>query len=124
MTRLYQLVLVSMLLFNGCIPVLLGAGAVAGYSLSNDAAVGMIQMNYSQLWNLCTEKITGMQGEIVDSNQSKGTIKAKLSDNDVTIKIDSMNDTTQRLKVSARKYLLPKPHFAQKVFMRIVQDLK
>jgi hypothetical protein len=64
-----------------------------------------------------------MEAEIIVSNESKGVIKARISENDVTVSINTINSETQRLKVSARRFLLPKPQFAQKVFQKIVQDL-
>jgi hypothetical protein len=65
-----------------------------------------------------------MNAEIKSSNESKGLIKAKISDNDVTVKIDTLNAEMQRLRISARKYMLPKPQFAQKIFVKIVKSLE
>ncbi len=111
---------------TGCAPVLIGAGvgAVAGYTLSNDSAVGNLRTEYRQLWDLCIEKLESLEAEIVEANESKGIIRAVISENKVTIKIDTITSQTQRLRVSARKYLLPKPHFAQKIFLKITEELR
>lgn len=114
----------SLLTVNGCIPVLVGTGVVAGYTLSNDSAIGEVKCDYRTLWDVSTDKLQSLKAEILSSNESKGLIKAKVSDNDVTIKIDTLSPTMQKLKISARKYLLPKPQFAQKIFVKIVQDLE
>ncbi len=112
-----------LLLTAGCIPVMIGAGVAAGYTLSGDSAIGNINSQYRVLWDICSEQLEAMEAEIIVSNESKGVIKARISENDVTVSINTINSETQRLKVSARRFLLPKPQFAQKVFQKIVQDL-
>jgi predicted AlkP superfamily phosphohydrolase/phosphomutase len=97
---------------------------VAGYTLSNDSAIGEVKCDYRTLWDVTTDKLQNLKAEILTSNESKGLIKAKVSDNDVTVKIDTLSQSVQKLKISARKYLLPKPQFAQKIFVKIVQDLE
>lgn len=108
-----------------CVPVLIvGTGAVVGYSLSSDSAIGDIKCDYRTLWDISVDKLQTMQAEISLSNESKGLIKAKVSGHDVTIKIDELSPKIQKLKISARRHLLPKPHFAQKIFVKIVEDLQ
>jgi hypothetical protein len=118
------LAIFSLLAISACIPVLVGTGVVAGYTLSNDSAIGEVKCDYRTLWDVSTDKLQSLKAEILSSNESKGLIKAKVSDNDVTIKIDTISPAMQKLKISARKYLLPKPQFAQKIFVKIVQDLE
>ncbi|MDD4954878.1 MAG: DUF3568 family protein [Candidatus Omnitrophica bacterium] len=113
----------SLCVINGCVPILVGTGVVAGYTLSNDSAMGEVKCDYRTLWDVTTDKLQNLKAEIITSNESKGIIKAKVVDNDVTIKIDTISPSLQKLKISARKYLLPKPQFAQKIFVKIVQDL-
>ena len=115
----------SLLLITGCVPLLIGAGAgVAGYSLSNDAASGNIKAEYRILWDICMDKLETMEAEILSSIESKGIIKAKLSEHSVCIRIDSVNGGIQRLKVTARRYFMPKAQFAQKIFLKLVADLQ
>ncbi|MDD5583707.1 MAG: DUF3568 family protein [Candidatus Omnitrophica bacterium] len=114
----------SLIFTSGCIPLLVGAGVVTGYSLSSDSATGNVRSEYRRLWDKCTRALERMEGEIIEAKESKGIIKANVSENSVTIRIDTINSETQRLKVSARKYLMPKPQFAQKVFLKITEDLK
>jgi hypothetical protein len=108
-----------------CVPVLIvGTGAVVGYSLSSDSAIGDIKCDYRTLWDISVDKLQSIQAEISLSNESKGLIKAKVSGYDVTVKIDELSPKMQKLKISARKHLLPKPQFAQKIFMKIADDLR
>ena len=115
--------ILSLVLTTGCVPLMIGAGVAAGYTLSGDSAMGNIDSEYRVLWDLCLERLDTMEAEILLANESKGVIKARVSENDVTVSINTISLETQRLKVSARRFLLPKPQFAQKVFYKILQDL-
>jgi len=101
-----------------------GAGVAAGYAFSNDSAIGNVKEEYRILWDLCMDKLESMDAEIHVSNESKGIVKALISENNVSIKIDTINAKTQRLKVSARRYFLPKAQFAQKVFFKVIEDFE
>ena len=114
----------SLLLVAGCIPVLIGAGVVTGYSLGNATANGNVRVEYRILLDKCLDKLESMEAEILSSNESKGIIKARLSEHKITIKIDSISVDTQRLKVSARQLLMPKSQFAQKIFLKLISDLQ
>jgi hypothetical protein len=122
MKRLFSLFILFFI--TGCIPVLIGTGAAVGYTLSNDSATGEIKTEYRHLWDISTDTVATMNAEIIINNESKGLIKANISGYDVTIKIDQISQGLQKLKVSARKYLMPKPHFAQKIFVKISEELK
>lgn len=123
MKRIISLIL-GLSLTVGCVPVLIGAGVVTGYSLSNATASGNVKAEYRVLWDLCLDKLETMEAEILVSNESKGVIKATLSEHSIAVKIDSTNLDTQRLKVSARQLLMPKSQFAQKIFLKLISDLQ
>jgi hypothetical protein len=97
---------------------------MAGYSLSNDAASGNVKEEYRILWDLCVDQLESMDAEITSLNESKGFIKAKVADTSITLRIDTLNPQMQRLKISARKYFLPKPQFAQKIFFKIAENFE
>lgn len=111
-------------LFTGCIPVLIGVGAAGGYALSNDAALGKVSFEYRPLWDLCIDVLEENDAEFLVMNQARGYIKAIVSEYAVTIRINSIGRKTQRLKVAARRYYMPKPQFAQKIFFEIIDQLK
>ncbi len=116
--------IIGLFLITGCIPVFIGAGIVTGYSLGNASASGNVKVEYRVLWDLCLDVLTTMEAEILSSDESKGLIKAKLSEHSLTVKINSIGADSQRLKVTARQYLMPKAQFAQKVFVKLVADLQ
>ena len=111
---------------SGCIPVLIGAGGiVTGYTLSNDAATGSVNMDYHTLWELCIDKLDSMESaQLSLTDESKGLIKARVSEYALTININSSTQQVQQLKVTARKFYLPKPQFAQKIFLKILNEVE
>ncbi|NQT28532.1 MAG: hypothetical protein HQ570_02930 [Candidatus Omnitrophica bacterium] len=123
MKKIIGLIL-GLLLITGCIPVLIGAGLVTGYSLSTATASGNVTAEYRVLWDLCLDELETMEAEILSSNESKGAIKAKVSEHSIAIKVVSISTNTQRLKVTARQLLMPKAQFAQKIFLKLISDLQ
>ncbi len=115
---------ISLFLFTGCVPVLIGAGAAGGYVLSNDAATGKVSAQYRVVWDLCLDILEEKEAEFIAMNQARGYIKAVVSEHAVTIRINSFGSETQRLKVAARHCYIPKPHFAQKIFLEIANQLE
>tara|TARA_B100000315_G_C14539493_1_gene570143 strand:- start:616 stop:984 length:369 start_codon:yes stop_codon:yes gene_type:complete len=122
MKKIIFLALVPLVL-AGCIPLIIGFGVLTGYGLSSDSAIGNVKVEYRVLWDLCVDKLEVLEAEMLQSDESRGLIKARISDNDVTIKIKNISLETQRLKVSARRIMMPKPQFAQKIFYKIIEDL-
>jgi len=112
-----------LLAVSGCVPLIVGGSLATGCILGTDSAIGNIETEYRILWDLCKDKLEAMEAEIIYINESKGRIKAVVSENSVVIAIDVINPALQKLKVSARRYYIPKPHFAQKVFLRIIEGL-
>lgn len=115
--------MIGVLLLTGCVPALIAAGVVTGYGLSNDSASGNVSAEYRILWDICLDTLDIMEAEILVVDESKGMIKAKISEHSVVVKINTLTPESQRLRVSARRNFLPKPQFAQKVFFKIVKDL-
>ena len=112
------------LILAGCVPLIIGtAGVVTGYALSSDSAMGSVKTTYRSLWDISLSELRKLEAEIVQSDESQGMIKARVSEYEVTVKIKSITPDSQRLKVAARRLLLPKPQFAQKIFFTIVEAL-
>ncbi|MCF7916795.1 MAG: hypothetical protein K9L61_03365 [Candidatus Omnitrophica bacterium] len=111
-------------LFTGCIPVLIGVGAAGGYAVSNDAAIGKVSVEYKVLWDLCVDILEEKGANFLAKDQSRGYIKALVSEHAVSIRIYSLSSEDQKLKVAARRYYLPKPLFAQDIYVEIVKELE
>ncbi len=117
---------IILIISTGCVPVLIGgAGIVTGYMMSNDSAIGDVRVSYRELWDISIEVLQNSDKiEIIETNESKGRIKIKMDGVDLTVKINTLDSENQQLKVSARKYMLPKPKYAQKIFFNIVKELE
>lgn len=117
-------VMVAGVFTSGCVPVLIGAGVATGYAISNDAATGNLYTTYNNLWNVSLRVLRQMESvEFIEANESKGLIKVDIFEMQVTVQIDTISSKEQKLRVSARKYLLPKPQYAQKIFLKIARAL-
>lgn len=114
-----------MMLLSGCVPALVGAGVVTGFLVSNDSAAGNIRSTYRDVWDISLEVLRAEEAEITSAIESKGVIKAQLADEvAIVVKINTVDSETQRLKVAARKYYIPKPQFAQRIFFKIVREIE
>lgn len=122
--KIIYLGLSCIILFTGCIPVLIGVGAAGGYALSNDAAAGKVSQQYQVVWNLCLDVLEEKEAEFLVMDQSRGYIKAVVAEHAVSVRINSISRDTQMLKVAARRYYLPKPQFAQKLFFEVIDQLE
>lgn len=121
---LLSLFLSCSLFLAGCVPVLIGTGVVAGYTLSNAAAIGNLDIEYRDAWDIVTETLDEMNAECILSNESKGIVKSTINGYYVVASLNTLAPKVQRLKISARKSMLPKPHFAQKIFQNILLKVK
>ena len=122
---IFAIFAIVLLITTGCVPVLIGAGVVTGYMVSNDSAVGNVKGDYRDLWDISMEVLRETdEVEIIEVNESKGRIKAKIGEIGLMIKIDTLDRENQKLKVCARKYFLPRPQYAQKIFFKIIKELE
>ena len=54
---------------------------------------------------------------------SGGVIVAKISGSTVTINISSLNETTVKVSVKARKFYMPRINLAQDIFVKIMSNV-
>ncbi len=110
---------------SGCVWAILGAGAVGGYAISKDTIVGEIDSDYDTLW-LAAERVGGIMGEIKAQDRVKGTIELDIDRTRVSIQIEKLTPETLRLRVKGRKYMymIPNIGLAQKVFIKIQQQVE
>lgn len=122
--KLFFLLVAFSFLFSGCVPVLIGAGVAGGYALGSDSATGRVSVDYPFLWDLCIEVLQEKDAEFLAMNQARGHMKALVFEHAVTIRLDSITPKTQRLRVAARRYFMPRPQFAQEIFFEILDRLR
>ncbi|MFH0739026.1 MAG: AsmA family protein [Candidatus Omnitrophota bacterium] len=63
-------------------------------------------------------------GDIAKRDERRGVIKGKIHGIEVIIKISHILDKEVTIAVSARKYLIPKPHIAEGLLYQISEKLK
>jgi hypothetical protein len=120
-----NLILIGLILITGCaVPLLTEKTIVSNIAVGSSSIRGSIKSEYRVLWDLCMSKLEAAEAEEINVNESKGIIKTHIANISLKIKIDSIDFQTQRLKISASKYLLSKPEFAQKIFFEIADEFE
>lgn len=111
-----------LLLGTGCAPVVIGAlavGAVGGYVVSPDTVAGSTSNAFGEVWDAAME-ITGIMGAVQEEDERSGYIVALINGSRVTVTLLSVNSTTTKLSVKARKSFMPKVDLAQDVYAKII----
>lgn len=122
---IFMALLVSLCLFSsGCFYLVVGAvGAVGGYAVSDDAIQGETDKGIDKIWGSAL-KVTNILGTIETEDRQKGVIEAKVDTSKVKITVDQLTPKTSRMRVSARRHLLPNRKLAQKIYLKIIENAK
>ena len=114
-----------LLLFNflGCVPILVGAGAVGGYAISKDTIQGETDIPYDDLWSSAL-KVSRIRGTIRQEDAAGGYLKLAVESGFIWVRLIKITQATTRLKVSARKYHLPNISLAQDMYLKIMEEAK
>ncbi|MCX5702609.1 MAG: hypothetical protein NTW64_06540 [Candidatus Omnitrophica bacterium] len=114
-----------LLLFNflGCVPILVGAGALGGYAVSRDTIQGETDIPYDNLWSSAL-KVSRIRGTIRQEDVSGGYLKLAVESGFIWIRLIKITQATTRLKVSARKYHFPNISLAQDMYLKIMEEAK
>jgi hypothetical protein len=108
---------------SGCVAVVAGTlGVIGGYAISKDTIQGEYDANYSNAWKSSLE-VCSTLGIVTSKDSSKGTIEAQIERAKVKVEISQLTPESIRLKVKARKGVFPRLGTAEKVFVKIVQQL-
>ena len=67
--------------------------------------------------------VLDQMGEVSQADDQKGIISGNLTGSEVTIKIEQVTEAENKVTVSARKMMLPKPEIAKVVLYQITQKL-
>jgi len=121
-----QIVLVAFfcVFSSGCwFLVIGGAGAVGGYAVTQDTFEGISSKGQEELLT-AAHKVLSVMGNITDERPKDGVIKAIVYGNSVTVDVIQINLTTSKLRVKARKDLLPSRVIAQDIYTKIMNQLE
>ncbi len=118
-----NIILLFCLVFSGCMPLIIGASALGGYAISKDTIQGEVDNTFNTAWDAAI-RVADIMGVIKVEDKEKGAIALTIGSNNVNIKVIDLTRATSRLRVSARtRYLIPNITLAQKVFIKIIQQL-
>ncbi len=116
---LVVLMLIFSLSTSGCVYVIAGGlGALGGYAISPDTVEGDEEVDYDTLWDSAVE-VVGIMGLIQTKDYKLGNIEAKINGASVIIDIAQISSSEVRMRVKARKNMLPNIKIAQDVFVKI-----
>ena len=112
------------LIFSGCgVVVIAGLGALGGYVISPDSVEGIVGYSESEIFASAGD-ILSIMGTVSERSKGMGHIEANLSGVRVTVDVIPQSKSSTKLKVKARKWILPKLNVAQDVYMKTVRRLQ
>ena len=109
---------------SGCVILVAGGvGAVGAYAVSQDTFEGVSNKGQEELLT-AAHKVLAIMGTITDEHPKDGEVVATVNGARVSITVIQINLTTSKLRVKARKDLLPCRSIAQEVYTKIMNQLE
>lgn len=109
---------------SSCIYVIAGGvGALGGYAISPDTVEGEAEVDYDTAWDSSTE-ILSIMGVVNSKDYKLGNIDATVGGSKITVDLSQVSSKEVRLRVKARKNMLPDIKVAQDVFVKIKNRTK
>ena len=119
----FFVLLCSALLLQACALLLLGgAGVLGGMAISEYTVQSEIEANYKKVWAITLDEVERM-GKIKMKDEQGGRIEAKVKGSEVIATVEPATDKVVRLKVKARKRLLPNVKLAHEIVGRVLKRL-
>ena len=112
--------------FTGCVAapiVLIGAGAVGGYAISRDTFEGNTNKTQEELWD-ASNKILSIMGSVESSDRKRDELSGHVNGATVWITVVPVNFSTTKLRIKARKNLLPAIGIAQDVNAKVLSQIE
>ena len=112
--------------FTGCVAapiVLIGAGAVGGYAISRDTFEGNTNKTQEELWD-ASNKILAIMGSVESSDRKRDELSGHVNGATVWITVVPVNSSTTKLRIKARKNLLPAIGIAQDVYAKVLSQIE
>lgn len=112
------------LLASGCVPLIIGGvGVLGGYAISRDTIAAESSRSIEDIWKAAKDVVPVM-GIIKSTDEDTKTIEANIYSSVVTVRVEKLTEATNRLKVKARKFMMPNIGLAEKIFVKIMQRLE
>ncbi len=112
-------------LLMGCVPLMVGAtvGVLGGQAISKDTVCGETDRPYDALWDSVLT-VSKIRGKIKQEDKTRGYIEFEADSSLVRINVIRLTRTTNRLKISSRKYGFPNLGLSQDLFVKILERVK
>jgi len=120
--RIVKFLVCIPILFNlsGCVYLVVGGiGALGGYIVSPDTVEGITENDAMTVWDSAVE-VVSIMGLIQEQQEEAGIIQAKINKANVTVTVVSINETTTKVTVKARKAYMPRISTAQDVYVKVM----
>jgi hypothetical protein len=98
-------------------------GAVGATAVSDDAIQGETDKSFEKLW-VSALKVAKIMGSIDSEDGQKGIIEGRVDESKIKITLDQLTPKTTRMRVAARRHLLPHRKLAQKIYLKIIENAK
>ena len=110
-------------ILQGCAVFLVGtAGVLGGMAISEDTVQSEIEGGYRKVWGVTLDELEQL-GTITMKDEAGGHIEAKVKSSEVVATLEQATDKVVRLKVKARKRLLPNVKLAHEIVGRVLKRL-
>ena len=121
-TRILSFLLAAVLL-QGCAVLLIGtAGVLGGIAISEDTVQSEVEAGYRKVLGVTLDELERM-GTVTMKDETGGRIEAKVKSSEVVATLEQATDKVVRLKVKARKRLLPNVKLAHEIVGRVLKRL-
>lgn len=108
----------------GCtVMVVAGLGALGGYVISPDTVEGIVGYSETELFTSAGD-VLSIMGSVTEQAKGMGRVTANVTGVRVTVDVIPMSKSTSKLRVKARKWIIPKMAVAQDVYIKVVRKLQ
>ena len=112
-----------LVVLQGCAVFLVGtAGVLGGMAISEDTVQSDMEAGYRKAWGVTLDELERM-GSVTMKDETGGRIEAKVKSSEVVATLEQATDKVVRLKVKARKRLLPNVKLAHEIVGRVLKRL-
>lgn len=108
----------------GCVYLVIGSvGALGGYAISPDTIEGVVNNRDPQDMFDAAVDVISIMGIIEEKNEVAGVIVAQVQKTHVTVTITEPVNGSVKLRVKARRGMMPKIKLAQDIYAKILARL-
>ena len=104
----------GVVLLNGCVPILIGAGVAGGIVVTQDMVRLQYDTSFDHAWDTTHEAIDKM-GIISFQDKKAGKIEATIQESFVTARVTPVTAQSMKIEIKARKNMLPNMDLANKI---------